>query len=86
MTKATISSEGQIAIPKALRERLKLEAGAEVALEIQDERLVIQRVEPGIPHWRTMRGMLRNGSSLTQALEEEHREELARENQRLSRL
>jgi AbrB family looped-hinge helix DNA binding protein len=86
MTKATISSEGQIVIPKALRERLKLESGAEVALEIQDERLVIQRVEPGIPHWRTMRGMLRNGSSLTQALEEEHRGELARENQRLSRL
>jgi AbrB family looped-hinge helix DNA binding protein len=86
MTKATISSKGQIAIPKALRERLKLEPGAEVALEVQDERLVIQRVEPGLPDWRSMRGMLSNGPSLTQALAEEHREELARENQRLSRL
>jgi hypothetical protein len=65
---------------------VKLEPGAEVALEIEDERLVIQRVEPGLPDWRTIRGMLRNGPSLTGALEEEHREELARENQLLSRL
>jgi AbrB family looped-hinge helix DNA binding protein len=86
MTKATISSEGQIAIPKAIRERLNLDPGTEVALEVQGERVVMQRVAPGLADWRSMRGMLRNGPSLTQALEKEHREELARENQRLSRL
>jgi hypothetical protein len=46
----------------------------------------MQRVAEGLPEWRTMRGMPRNGPSLTGALEEEHREELARENQRLGRL
>ena len=86
MIKATISSEGQIAIPKAIRERLNLDPGTEVALEVQGERVVMQRVAPGLPDWRSMRGMLRNRPSLTQALEKEHREELARENQRLSRL
>jgi AbrB family looped-hinge helix DNA binding protein len=85
MTKAIISPEGQIAIPKAIRERLSLNPGTEVALEVQGERVVMQRVAPGTRDWRSMRGMLRNGPSLTQALEEEHREELARENQRLSR-
>jgi len=86
MTKATISSEGQIAIPKAIRERLNLRPGTEVALEVQGERVVMQRVAPGLPDWRTMRGMLRKGPSLTQALEQEHREELACDDERLRRL
>jgi hypothetical protein len=33
--------------------------------------------------WRTMQGMVRSGPSLTKALEKEHREELAREDERL---
>jgi hypothetical protein len=37
----------------------------------------------GLPDWRTMRGMIRAGPSLTKALEQEHREELAREDERL---
>jgi hypothetical protein len=65
---------------------LNLRPGTEVALEVQGERVVMQRMAPELPEWRTMRGMLRDGPSLTGALEEEHREEVARENQRLGRL
>jgi AbrB family looped-hinge helix DNA binding protein len=40
VTKATISMEGQIAIPKAVRERLNLKAGTEVSIDVQGESLV----------------------------------------------
>lgn len=35
MTKATMSSKGQIAIPRAIRERLNLKAGTEVEIDVQ---------------------------------------------------
>jgi AbrB family looped-hinge helix DNA binding protein len=77
MTKATISSKGQIAIPKAMRERLNLKAGTEISIDVQGEALVMKRLVRNFPDWRTMQGMVREGESLTQALEAEHRAELA---------
>jgi AbrB family looped-hinge helix DNA binding protein len=79
MTKATISSKGQIAIPKAIRERLNLKPGTQVAIDVHGETLVMKRLVSDFPDWRTMRGMVRTGPSLTQALAEEHAAELARE-------
>jgi AbrB family looped-hinge helix DNA binding protein len=81
MTKATISSKGQIAIPKTVRERLNLKAGTEISIDVQGEALVMKRLA-GEAAWRTMQGMARGGESLTQALEAEHRAELAREDAR----
>jgi AbrB family looped-hinge helix DNA binding protein len=83
MTKATISSKGQIAIPKAVRERLNLKAGTEVSIDVQGEALVMKRLVRGFPDWRTMQGMVRGGESLTQSLEAEHRAEIARDDARL---
>jgi AbrB family looped-hinge helix DNA binding protein len=83
MTKATISSKGQIAIPKAVRQRLNLKTGTEVSIDVQGEALVMRRLVRNYPDWRTMQGMVRGGESLTQALEEEHRAELARDDARL---
>jgi len=77
MAKATVSSKGQIAIPKAVRERLNLTAGTEVVLELQGETLILKRLVREFPDWRTMRGMARGGESLTQALVDEHAAELA---------
>jgi AbrB family looped-hinge helix DNA binding protein len=77
MTKATVSSKGQIAIPKAVRERLNLTAGTEVVLDVQGETLILKRLVREYPDWRTMRGMARGGESLTQALVEDHAAELA---------
>ena len=83
MTKATISSKGQIAIPKAVRQRLNLKAGTEISIDVQGEALVMKRLVRNFPDWRTMQGMVRGGESLTQALEAEHRAELARDDARL---
>jgi len=82
MTTATISSSGQIAIPKALRERLHLEAGTQLSIDVQDEQLVMKRVDRSYPDWRTMRGMVRGGESLTKALEEDRAAEIAHDDAR----
>jgi AbrB family looped-hinge helix DNA binding protein len=79
MTTVTISPEGQLAIPQAVSEQLKLEAGTQVSIDVQGDSVVVRRMPADLPDWRTMQGMVRGGESLTKALEEEHREELARE-------
>jgi AbrB family looped-hinge helix DNA binding protein len=77
MTTATISSKGQIAIPKAVRDRLNLKAGTEVVIDVQGEALVVKRLVRGLPDWRTMQGMAKGSGSLTKALEEERAAENA---------
>jgi len=76
MTKSTISSKGQIAIPKAIIDLLNLKPGTHVAFDVQGEQLLTKRMVSGLPAWRTMRGMVSTGPSLTDALELEHLEEL----------
>lgn len=65
MIKTTISAEGQIAIPLAVREKLNLKAGSEVSINVQDEAIVLKPVPPDHADWHTMRGMFRRrrGSS-----------------------
>jgi AbrB family looped-hinge helix DNA binding protein len=77
MTTATISSKGQIAIPKAVRDRLNLKAGTELIIDVQGEALVMKRLVREFPDWRTMEGMAGEGDSLTKALEEERAAENA---------
>jgi AbrB family looped-hinge helix DNA binding protein len=84
MTKATISSKGQIAIPKRVRERLNLRAGTLVSIDVQGEALIMKRIVSGYPDWRTMEGMARGGDSLTKALTEERSAELAHDNARIN--
>jgi AbrB family looped-hinge helix DNA binding protein len=86
MTKATVSSKGQIAIPKAVRDRLNLKAGTEISIDVQGEALVMKRLVRNFPDWRTMQGMVKTGESLTKALEAEHRAELDRDDARLKGL
>lgn len=73
----TVSPKGYIALPKAVRERLNLKAGTEVRIEVQGETLIMKRVDAKLPHWSTMRGMVKSGPSLTKALEEERAAERA---------
>ena len=70
MTKATISSKGQIAIPKAVR------------VDVQGEALVMKRFVRNYPDWRTMRGMFR-GSDLLKDLTDDRAAEIARDHDRL---
>jgi AbrB family looped-hinge helix DNA binding protein len=83
MTKATISSKGQIAIPKAVRERLNLRAGTEVSIDVQGDALVMKRLVRNYPDWHTMRGMFRGGPDLLKDLTDDRAAEIARDNARL---
>jgi AbrB family looped-hinge helix DNA binding protein len=78
MTKATISSKGQISIPKAVRERLNLKAGTEVSIDVQGESLIMKRMVRDYPDWRTMRGMFR-GADLLRDLTDDRAAEIARD-------
>ena len=82
METTTVSSKGQIVIPKALRERLRLTPGTALQIDVQGETLLMQRVVKGYGDWRTMRGMLRDGGNLLEELARERAEELAREDAR----
>jgi AbrB family looped-hinge helix DNA binding protein len=82
MTKATISSKGQIAIPKAVRERLNLKAGTEVSIDVQGEALVMRRMVRNYPDWRTMRGMFQ-GTDLLKDLTDDRAAEIARDHARV---
>ncbi len=82
MTKARISSKGQIAIPKAVRERLNLKAGTEVSIDVQGEALVVKRTVRNQPDWHTMRGMFR-GADLLKDLTDDRASEIARDNARI---
>jgi AbrB family looped-hinge helix DNA binding protein len=84
VTKASVSSKGQIAIPKAVRERLNLQAGTQVSIDVQGESLVMKRLVPKYPDWRTMRGMFQGAGNLTKALEEERAAEVGRDNARIN--
>jgi AbrB family looped-hinge helix DNA binding protein len=83
MTKTTMSSKGQISIPKAVRERLNLKAGTEISIDVQGEALVMKRLVRNHPDWRTMRGMFRDGADLLKDLTDNHAAEIARDNARL---
>ena len=82
MTKTTISSKGQIAIPKAVRDKLHLKAGTEVSIDVQGEALVMKRFVHNYPDWHTMRGMFRD-SNLLKDLTDDRAAEIARDNARL---
>jgi AbrB family looped-hinge helix DNA binding protein len=82
MIKATISSKGQIAIPKTVRERLRLKAGTELSIDVQGEVLVMKRMVRDYPDWHTMRGMFR-GADLLKDLADDRSAEIARDNARI---
>ena len=52
MSRATLTSKGQITLPKALRERLRLEKGDRIDFKVDDRGRLI-----GIPMRRRQRGI-----------------------------
>ena len=82
VTKTTISSKGQIAIPKAVRERLNLKAGTEISIDVQGQALVLKRLVRNHPDWHTMRGMLRGGAYLLSDLTNDRASEITRDHDR----
>jgi AbrB family looped-hinge helix DNA binding protein len=81
--KATVSSKGQIVIPKPVRDRLRLKAGTELVMDVRGETLVMKRTVKQFPDWHAMRGMLRGPNNLLKDLRQERRAELARDDARI---
>ena len=76
MLTAKVSSKGQVAIPKAIREQIGLQEGSELAISVQGRDLILRKVPAG--SWRRWRGVLK-GSGALQEHEREHREEIERD-------
>ena len=52
MQQIRVSSKGQIAIPKNVREALKLTEGAKLTLEVRGQEIVLSREAP----WKKLKG------------------------------
>jgi AbrB family looped-hinge helix DNA binding protein len=73
---ATVSTKGQLAIPKAIRDRLNLQKGTQVMLTVDGDELRIRKAD----NWMELRGLLADveGDPIA-ALLEERRLDQARE-------
>jgi AbrB family looped-hinge helix DNA binding protein len=52
MERVTLSSKGQIAIPKSVRDRLNLVEGAKLMLEVRGAEIILSKE----PAWKKLRG------------------------------
>jgi antitoxin PrlF len=68
MASATVTSKGQITIPKDVRERLGLEAGDRVVFVVQSDRDVV--LKPAKTDVRELRGMLYRKGRRARSVEE----------------
>lgn len=77
----TVSSKGQIAIPKAVREKMGLKEGTKLSLSVQGRSIVLRRA--GLRDWRSWQGRFK-GARLDQDLARQHRREIARDRRRIA--
>jgi AbrB family looped-hinge helix DNA binding protein len=61
MEKVTVSSKGQIAIPKAIREALNLSEGAKLTLQRKGQTIVLSKD----PAWKKLHGAAPGRSVMT---------------------
>jgi AbrB family looped-hinge helix DNA binding protein len=79
MPVVTLSDEGQILLPQALRQALGLQEGDQLEIAIDGDRLVLTRVHSAPPQpWRRWRGRLA-GTQALQAHMADHEDEVRRE-------
>lgn len=77
METITVSSKGQVAIPKAIRNQLGLSAGTRLQLEVRRNELVLTKAQD----WRELGGAAR-GTHLLNAYERQKALEKDREHRR----
>ena len=77
MEQVAISSKGQIAIPKAVREALNLTEGAKLTLELRGQEIVLSKE----PAWKKLRGAAA-GTDLIEAFAAHKKQEREREDSR----
>jgi len=56
MEKITVSSKGQIAIPKEVREALNLTAGSKLTLEVRGQEIILSKGDA----WKQLKGAARD--------------------------
>lgn len=77
MEQVTVSSKGQIAIPKAVRDRMNLSAGAKLTVEVRGHEIVLSKE----PAWKKLHGAAA-GVDLLAAFAQHKKEEREREESR----
>ena len=72
MDRVTVSSKGQVAIPKAIRDALNLSEGVKLTLEIRGQEIVLSKE----PAWKKLQGAAagRNLISAFAAFKKQERE------------
>jgi bifunctional DNA-binding transcriptional regulator/antitoxin component of YhaV-PrlF toxin-antitoxin module len=81
--KTTLSEKRQVSIPKELCDKLDLEAGAQIAWEIQDRKLIGHPLPK--EGWRALIGRHKGGPDLVAQLLKQRREDREREDRKLAR-
>lgn len=80
MATTTVSSKGQVVIPRALREKYRLTAGVRLEVAESDEGLVLAILKPArsaqgrAAGWRALRGAAKGTTALKEHLVEHRRE------------
>lgn len=79
MTIVSLSTKGQIVLPREIREALGLQKGDKLEVRLEEDRVVLTRVEaPEQQEWQRWRGYLAGASSLREHIAEHH-DEVTRE-------
>jgi AbrB family looped-hinge helix DNA binding protein len=80
MATTTVSSKGQVVIPRALREKYRLTSGTRLLVAESDEGLVLSPLESARSSrgrqagWRALRGAAKGSNALKEHLAEHRRE------------
>ncbi len=77
MSNVTVSSKGQIAIPKAIRDTLNLRDGTKLMLEVRGQQIVLSKELA----WKKLRGSAA-GTNLVKAFAADKKQERKREDAR----
>lgn len=77
MEKVTVSSKGQVAIPKAIRDALNMVAGTKLTLQVRGQDIVLSRE----PVWKKLQGAC-SGSDLMSTFAAFKKQEREREDSR----
>ena len=79
MPEVTLSSKGQIVLPRDLREALGLNEGDRVTVTLEDDHITLRPIRSSPPHnWRQWRGCLAGTNALQDHIAE-HADEVQRE-------
>jgi AbrB family looped-hinge helix DNA binding protein len=79
MATTTVSSKGQVVIPRALREKYRLTSGTRLQVDESDAGLVLAPITQARPSrrqagWRNLRGSAKGTTALKEHLAEHRRE------------